>query len=285
PVTITTTLTGRGNFDRVSAPMLENESGWHTYPPSSSFKQDDDVGISGMKTFESVVSAKEEKRKLPAMVFSYFDPVKERYTTLRSEEVPVEIAGGAAPPADAAVASSTATPPPTAAPTPSQPVDGILPQLDDRTAQRSSFTPLYRTRAFWLAQLVPLIGLLGLAGVKWREARRNDREAQRVARLQKESTDLQRKMRREETTPQEYMAQAARAVQLKTALATNVNPNVVDLEIATAAFRLDDAERARLQQLFERSDELRYSGGRNGGDSLPAEQRREILELVENLHA
>ncbi|MGI9173478.1 MAG: hypothetical protein ACR2F0_09240, partial [Chthoniobacterales bacterium] len=80
------------------------------------------------------------------------------------------------------------------------------------------------------------------------------------------------------------MAQAARAVQLKTALVKNVNPNVVDLETAKAAFQLDDAERARLQQLFERSDELRYSGGRNGDDSLPAEQRREILELVENLH-
>ncbi|MGI8438166.1 MAG: BatD family protein, partial [Chthoniobacterales bacterium] len=210
PITITTTLSGRGNFDRVNAPALENENGWHTYPPSSSFKQDDDVGISGTKTFESVVSAKEGKQKLPAMTFSYFDPVKERYTTLRSEEVPVEIAGGTAP-TSSAVASSTATPSPTAAPAPKQPVDDILPQLDDRTAQRGSFTPLYQTREFWLAQLVPLIGLLGLAGVKWREARHNDREAQRVARLQQESADLQRKMRREETTPQEYMAQAARA--------------------------------------------------------------------------
>jgi hypothetical protein len=41
---------GRGNFDRVNAPLLEDDAGWHKYPPSSKFKQDDEVGISGTKT-------------------------------------------------------------------------------------------------------------------------------------------------------------------------------------------------------------------------------------------
>ena len=54
PITVTAAITGRGNFDRVTAPALENDSGWHKYPPSDKFKQDDDVGISGAKTFETV---------------------------------------------------------------------------------------------------------------------------------------------------------------------------------------------------------------------------------------
>src|SRR4051812_10911291 len=43
PITLTTTIAGRGNFDRMNGPILEDENGWHKYPPSSKFKQDDDV--------------------------------------------------------------------------------------------------------------------------------------------------------------------------------------------------------------------------------------------------
>src|SRR5207253_6968215 len=56
PITITSTISGRGNFDRVNAPVIEDERGWHKYPPSSKFKQDDEVGLSGTKTFEMVLS-------------------------------------------------------------------------------------------------------------------------------------------------------------------------------------------------------------------------------------
>jgi len=124
--------------------------------------------------------------------------------------------------------------------------------------------------------------LIGFVLWKLRQARRGDREAQRLARLQHEAADVQRRLRANGGTPQQYVADASRAVQLKTALAKNVDPNAVDAETAAAAFRLDEAERARLRQLFAESDELRYSGGNGHGDLSP-EKRHEILELVENL--
>ena len=288
PITVTASITGRGNFDRVSAPVLADDNGWHKYPPSDNFKQDDDVGISGAKTFETVLSAKENKRMLPPVIFSFFDPVKEDYVTLRSDEIALQVDGGTAPApttAPTTAAAPSRSPPSVAATAPRQPADDILPQLDDSTEVRRTFVPLYEQRAFWLAQLLPLAGLFGFLGWKWREARVNNREARRVAQLQQEATEVQRKMRRNDGSAQEYLANASRAVQLKTALAKNVNPNVVDAETAAAAFRLDEEERGRLLQLFQRSDELRYSGGRNGNDSLSAAQRREILELVENLRA
>src|SRR5439155_9851478 len=55
PLTVTASISGRGNFDRVTAPQLESDRGWHTYPPGSSFKPNDDIGISGTKTFEMVL--------------------------------------------------------------------------------------------------------------------------------------------------------------------------------------------------------------------------------------
>ena len=73
-------------------------------------------------------------------------------------------------------------------------------------------------------------------------------------------------------------------MQLKTALAKNVDPNTVDAEVAATVFRADEKTRLRLQQLFETSDEVRYSGGgENGAIRVDPETRTEVSDLVESL--
>ena len=285
PITVTSNVIGRGNFDRVTAPVLQDDRGWHTYPPNDKFKQDDDVGISGTKTFETVLSANERKEKLPAFSFAFFDPVKEAYVALKSDELPLQIEGAAlATPAPAvAAAPATGAPPPTPAPAPRE--QDILYQITERPASAQSFTPLYARKSFWATQLLPLVALLGLVAWRVQQTRAGNRDAQRLARLHHEAADLQRKLRHDGADPQEYVAAASRAVQLKTALARNVDPDSVDADAAASAFRLDEENRTRLQRLFQESDELRYSGGRNGGHALSPDRRREILELVEGLHA
>src|SRR5881397_2749787 len=113
PITVTTAIFGRGNFDRVNAPVIEDERGWHKYPPSSKFKQDDEVGLSGTKTFEMVLSPNEKKPGLPLLAFSYFDPVKQQYVTLHSEPIPLNVQGGAAVAQNAGAAQSAAPAPST----------------------------------------------------------------------------------------------------------------------------------------------------------------------------
>ena len=283
PITVTSTVSGRGNFDRVNAPALEDDQGWHKYPSSSKFKQDDEVGISGAKTFETVISPNEKKQALPPLVFSYFDPVKENYVTLRSDAMPITVEGGAAP-APAVIASQpgpAATVAASAKPSP-KPQD-ILYQLTERPKVAQSFTPLYSRPLFWTAQLVPLLALLGLIGWKATQARRENREAQRIAALRHEAAELMQKLRRNDSSPQEYFSQASRAVRVKTALARNIDPNAVDAETAATAFDLDENERTQLRRLFERSDELRYSGAPNGTETISPESRREVLDLLENL--
>ena len=283
PITVTSTVSGRGNFDRVNAPALEDDHGWHKYPSSSKFKQDDEVGISGAKTFETVISPNEKKQALPPLVFSYFDPVKENYVTLRSDAMPITVEGGAAP-APAVIASQpgpAATVATSAKPSP-KPQD-ILYQLTERPKVAQSFTPLYARPLFWTAQFVPLLALLGLIGWKATQARRENREAQRIAALRHEAAELMQKLRRNDSSPQEYFSQASRAVRVKTALARNIDPNAVDAETAATAFDLDENERTQLRRLFERSDELRYSGAHNGAETISPESRREVLDLLENL--
>ena len=288
PITVTSTITGRGNFDRMNGPALEDERGWHKYPPSSKFKQDDDVGMSGEKTFEMVIAPNEKKPAVPPLVFAFFDPVKETYVTLRSTAVPIQVEGGAGPSAATApaVAATSAAPTSTvgATPAPTAKPQDILYQLIDLGRVRS-FTPIYARPVFWIAQLVSFILLLGFVGWKIRQAKIDNLEAQRTAALQQESGELLRKLRRGELSPQEYFSNASRVVRVKTALVKNLNPNAVDAETAAKAFDLGEHERAQLRTLFDRSDELRFSGSGNGAKTISSEEREEVLRLLESLHA
>jgi hypothetical protein len=285
PITVTSTIAGRGNFDRVDAPVISDEAGWHKYPPSSKFEKDDEIGISGKKTFETVLSPNEKKETVPPLLFSYFDPVKEQYVSLHSDAVPVQVEGNALP--SPAVAATTPAANPDATTKPGSKPQDILYQIADFGPARS-FTPFYNLPIFWMAQLVPLLGLLGVAGWNIRQARINNREAQRTTRLQQEVAHLMRSLRRNDSSPQEYFSQASRAVQVKAALASRsggIDPNMVDEEVAAKTFTLDENERAQLGRLFAQSNELRYSGGDNGGGTSSPQDRQTILELIENLRA
>jgi hypothetical protein len=290
PITVTTTISGRGNFDRVNAPVVEDERGWHKYPPSSKFKQDDEVGISGTKTFEMVLSPNEKKQGLPLLAFSYFDPVKAQYVTLHSEPIPINVEGGAAV-AQNAGAPQTGAPSPAVtraaspAPTATKPQD-ILYQLTERPRAGESFGPIYTRNVFWAAQLIPLLALIGFAGWKIRRARIDNREAQRIAALQHEASDLMHKLHRNDVSPREYYAEASRIVRVKAALASGsrrIDPNMVDAETAAETFKLNSDSRDRLRRLFEQSDEWQYSGAHNGPGKISSENQREVLELIENL--
>jgi hypothetical protein len=291
PITVTNTISGRGNFDRVNAPVIEDERGWHKYPPSSKFKQDDEVGLSGTKTFEMVLSPNEKKQGLPLLAFSYFDPVKEQYVTLHSDPIPINVEGGAAvasgaggaPPGSAtpATAARAASPVPSA----NKPQD-ILYQLTERSQTAESFAPIYTRNVFWAAQVFPFLALIGFAGWKIRRARINNREAQRIAALQHEATNLMHKLHRNDVSPREYYAEASRVVRVKAALASRnrrIDPNLVDLETAVDTFKLNSDSRDRLRRLFEQSDEWQYSGAHNGPGRVSPESQREVLELIQNL--
>jgi hypothetical protein len=288
PITVKASIAGRGNFDRVTAPDLQDERGWHKYPASSKFQQDDDVGISGSKTFENVISPNENKRAIPPLGFTYFDPVKEQYVSIKSEAIPIRVEGGTAPSASASAAPAAPAPvasgPARGAQPSSRPAD-ILYQLTQLPNATESFTPIYARRTFWLAQLIPLLALFGFIAWKVRRARLQNREAIMAASLQHEASDLMRKLRRDGASPREYYADASRAVQLKTALVTKSDPTGLDADAASRAFHLDEQSRATLRDLFERNDELRYSGAPNGSSTVAPEQRRAVLELIETLHA
>jgi len=287
PLTVTATISGRGNFDRITAPTLENERGWHTYPPGSNFKADDDIGISGSKTFEIVLTPNEPKNAVPPLLFSYFNPIKESYVTLRGDKLPVVVEGGVGPAATPAIANASGTPnAPAARPTAAPKDQDIVYQRTDHRGWNQTFVPVFQRPVFWATQAIPFLGLIGFFGWEMRKRRLENRALQRITAWEHETAELERKLRRAGDPPDQYFAGALRVVQLKTALSfpgRGIEPNTVDAETAVAAFDLPDEKRDRMRELFRRSDELRYSGRANGKGTIAEETRREVLELIESL--
>jgi hypothetical protein len=223
------------------------------------------------------------------MDFAYFDPVKEQYAMLRSDPIAINVEGGAV-----AAASPLAVPPGSSPlvtatkPAPAAKPHDILYQLTERPKVAQSFTPLYAWPTFLSAQLIPLLALLGLVGWKIRQARIDNREAQRIASLQHEAAELMRKLHRGDASPREYYAEASRVVRVKAALASGsrqIDPNTVDVDTAAETFRLNGDSRERLRRLFEQCDEWQYSGTHNGSEKISPEIRRDVLEFIETLRA
>jgi hypothetical protein len=92
PLTLRMHVTGSGNFDRVDSSMLGHLDQWKTYPPKSSFKATDALGLKGEKIFEQpLIASKPGVQSLPSLAFSYFDPNTHRYETVHSAPLAVTV--------------------------------------------------------------------------------------------------------------------------------------------------------------------------------------------------
>jgi hypothetical protein len=278
PVTMTLTVSGRGNFDRIDAPVLADSAGWRSYPPSSNFKADDELNLSGTKTFTMAVIPETRQTAMPAFEFSYFDPDAEKYVTLKSEPAALAVIGAPAPPppAPAPAVAATDAPAPAAEPPPAKPSD-ILGLRYDRGGGRAGFEPWYRQRAFLVAQLVPLAALLGLVFAK---LRRSDASARAREALRREKAAALAKVHGRELAEQDFLDAAAHVIQLETAIATGRPAGGVDAAAAIASRALDAETAAGVERIFSARAELLYAGMNGGRETLTATDRRSILETL-----
>jgi hypothetical protein len=181
PVTLRMRISGTGNFDRVSSPMLRDVAGWKTYAPTASFKPSDSLGFRGVKTFEQPVMATQPgAQSLPPLTFSWFDPSTGQYTQARTSPLPVDIAPA---PKDSAVAHELRPPasPSALAQDGSASVDaaagGLRADHVVNGGGAASMTPYYYQPEY-LA--VPSALLLALSGAWFWQSRREQASADAV---------------------------------------------------------------------------------------------------------
>ncbi len=95
PVTLRLRISGTGNFDRVTTPMLHDVKDWKTYSPTAKFNAADDIGHRGEKTFEQpLIATHPGSQSLPALSFSWFDPNSRRYVVERTSPISVAVTAG-----------------------------------------------------------------------------------------------------------------------------------------------------------------------------------------------
>jgi len=279
PIAMKLRVSGRGNFDRMTAPVLKDPTGWRPYPPSSAFKADDEIGYSGTKTFEMAVVPEARKTEMPVFQFTYFNPLTEKYVTLASESAALVVEAGvalAAPPKVSANPSEAPTPP---VPAPVKPED-IVGLRYDRDAPRD-FTPLHVRREFWYAQGAMGFVLLGFLGLRLRRA--PDIAARAAAQLRREKAAALVRLRSAELGRVEFFETAARVAQIETALSTGRSAASIDAATVRASSPLSEEGKAVIDDIFAARAELLYAGGGGEERQVSAPQRERVLQVLGEL--
>lgn len=278
PITLEVSVYGKGNFDRLQLPGLEDSPDWKTYDPTSSFDGEDALGISGRKTFEqALLPLDTDLTQLPERNLSYFDPEERRYVTLSIDSIGIEVA---------------------AAPTSHRPraIGQRIPSGTDRyelapnkieLGSISATLEPIATRVWF--PLLPALPILGVAGALWFGRRRrrlladpvHARDRKVRAEIERLLIEMDRSVRAGDASA--FFMAARRAIQEGVA--------GIDGDAAAASLtkkdienRLDGLEdlRARACDVFDAADALSY-GGSGGIDVALADTRDEIASLLQEI--
>lgn len=263
PVSMILSITGRGNFERISAPPLADPAGWRTYPPEDKFQPNDQLELAGTKQFTVSVVPEVKKDTMPVFSFSYFDPETAKYVTITSQAAPLTMEGEApAAQAEAApVVAAKATLPPD--------ILGIVSQLSPVSGYGF---PTQRALGFAAAAA----GGLMLACLNILRLRRATPEAARRAALRHERAEWLARVHATSDRA-ELLDATARALQLDVALATGRPPASIGLAEVLAAGPLEPGVRATVEEVFAARAELLYAGGGNdAAECTPGERDRAL---------
>ncbi len=184
-------------------------------------------------------------------------------------------------PAANPVAAATATPAPTPRPAPED-IHYILADPGPRLGAKA-FRPLYRRPLFWEAQGALLAGLLALGGTAGWRARARNASNQRAAQLARQQSELQRALRREDAGRREFYTAATRLAQLRAGVAASGPDASLSAADIARVKRLDAPTANSVREIFDRHEELAYSGGPAAQTPVPADERRGVLATLETI--
>ncbi len=275
PVTLALAVEGRGNFEAITAPTLTGEDGWRVYAPKDTFTAADAIGYGGTKTFEISMVARRDQTVTPGAEFSYFDPQKKKYFTLKADPQAVTAAGGGAGADDAsATAQAGADSGSSAAPGVPDDIAAPAPAL---AGGGQGFVPRLLQPSFHWINLALLFALIcSIPYLLWqrRRARKSALTAETEAVLREAKAAYQKA-----SAPADFYAAAAQFVQARLALLDGKPVALVDPEEALARRVPDAAERNDLQSMLARRDELKYGG--SAVDALDPSERRRLSAVLD----
>lgn len=156
PITIQMTVSGTGNLQSITAPLLVNTRGFKVYDPQRKETSDRDGAPANRVTFEQVLIPMETSiQQIGPLALSYFDPDSGSFRQATAAAIPITVKPNPNFNAATVLASSGAG-------TGNEELGQDLIYIKDNPGQlRSARIPLYLELWFELLQLLPLLGLAG----------------------------------------------------------------------------------------------------------------------------
>ena len=94
PANLSIIVAGEGNFGSLKTPNLLMDKRWRVFSPQESFEDGDFLGYKGQQTYRYVViPLSADLQRIPAFDYTYFDVESRKFVTLKSEPIPIQIAG------------------------------------------------------------------------------------------------------------------------------------------------------------------------------------------------
>jgi hypothetical protein len=283
PVTLTYSIKGNGNFDRVSSSVLSGDANWKTYSPKVKFDAQDGVGFAGTKTFEQpIIPTNGSLTEVPALSFSFFDPDRKDYETCTTAPIPISVSGSPAAPAPPvnAPAPNPGVASATPAPVPVQTGPDLRINRIESGSSVATLEPVYLSPVFMAAQALPLVALLGgLAFLRHRRSalapdRARLSAAQQAIRQQVAAMDAA--MADEQAGP--FFVHARTALQQRYGPLWNMRPEAITVSDLDA--RLGEAG-ANARTVFEMADQAMYSDLNIAAADLQQWRQVVVSELAE----
>ena len=270
PITLTLNISGRGNFNRIEAPTLNNTEGWQTYDPEEKVIITDELGYEGSKQFEyTIIPESKATTQTPSLSFSYFDPRSGQYITYTPEPLNVEVIPSKAP-------SFVPLPQPTPMATASNADDTPkkdTPQLELLPIKLVAGTwvqqlaPAFTSPFFIASQVVPFIAILTI--LLFRKQKLRLLHDEQYARKLKASKGVQTwlnkaKQASEANNASDFYNAATRTLQEFVGGMIKQEPESMTLDEIQNHFighRANPEHLLLLNEFFEANDALKFSGG------------------------
>lgn len=270
PLALDLIVAGVGNFDTLPAPALSQPEGWRSYPARLS-QENRSLGLDpGAVTFSQVIIPTRMADAVPAFELSFFDPATERYQTVRTEPIALQMApaeeAGSAEPAPAArdFGSDEAA-------TPEEQLEEIL----ARRPERGRLVPLSGARRdesiFWAVQALPALLILVFAGVgAQRRLRAAAEERRRLAAGDPRPTRLIWKDLKRPRQPARHFYELAREF-------------IDSWQFHSGRGAAAPALAGDIQRILQRQTLYSYGGAPEASIPVPGPERQRVLTVLSRL--
>jgi hypothetical protein len=270
PILVTVEISGEGPIQALQLESFANWEGFKIYAPETSVELNDKLGLQGTKRFTQVVIPESpDVKAIPPIQFSFFDPARQRYETLRHEAMPITVRRGSvvtAYPGISGAADESGD---------SAEASREIVHIKSRLGPYGLVQPPLIVRPWFLGLTVaPLLAWLGISLWQWQNARvaRDPRlrRRQQVARLVREGmTQLQQAAARNDT--ETFFATVFRLLQERLGELTDMPASAIDeLSLDSDLEGKVGAEvLAEVRSLFQACGVARYAPGRLNAE-LPA---------------